>query len=189
MVIKSNSAMSLYKSRSLKRILFVSPFLILLSWLSLREIQAFTTKPQIIFVLGGNVVREVAGAQLAKANPDLPIWVSSGSPSNYLTGIFQHAGVNIDRLNLDYQAKDTLTNFTTLADDFKTKKIKNVYLVTSTAHMRRAYLIGEIVFGSRGIVMRPFFVQTNERSESWKKSIRDVFRAFLWLSTGKTISK
>jgi uncharacterized SAM-binding protein YcdF (DUF218 family) len=183
---KLDSPLSLRKKKSVLRLLAISPLLILFCWCGSRAIKARIGRPQIIFVLGGDQQREKDAAQLALHNPDLPIWVSSGSPSNHVRKIFRHAGVNLNRLHLDNQAEDTLENFTTLVDQFKARKINNVYLVTSSSHMTRAYLIGEIVFGSRGIVMRPVFVQTNDKGDYPIKSIRDVLRAIWWLSTGST---
>ncbi len=183
---KLDSPLSLRKKKSVLGLLAISPLLILFCWCGARAIKARISRPQIIFVLGGDQQREKDAAQLALYNPDLPIWVSSGSPGNYVRKIFRHAGVNLNRLHLDNQAEDTLENFTTLVDQFKARKINNVYLVTSSSHMTRAYLIGEIVFGSRGIVMRPVFVQTNDKGDYPIKSIRDVLRAIWWLSTGST---
>lgn len=203
---KLDSPLSLRKKKSVLGLLAISPLLILIlfCWCRARAIKARISRPQIIFVLGGDQQREKDAAQLALYNPDLPIWVSSGSPGNYVRKIFRHAGVNLNRLHLDNQAEDTLENFTTLVDQFKARKINNVYLVTSSSHMTRAYLIGEIVFGSRGIVMRPVFVQTNDKGDypiksirdvpiksiidvlRAIKSIRDVLRAIWWLSTGST---
>jgi uncharacterized SAM-binding protein YcdF (DUF218 family) len=183
---KLDSPLSLRKKKSVLGLLAISPLLILFCWCGARAIKARISRPQIIFVLGGDQQREKDAAQLALYNPDLPIWVSSGSPGNYVRKIFRHAGVNLNRLHLDNQAEDTLENFTTLVDQFKARKINNVYLVTSSSHMTRAYLIGEIVFGSRGIVMRPVFVQTNDKGDYPIKSIRDALRAIWWLSTGST---
>ena len=183
---KLDSPLSLRKKKSVLGLLAISPLLILFCWCGARAIKARISRPQIIFVLGGDEQREKDAAQLALYNPDLPIWVSSGSSGNYVRKIFRHAGVNLNRLHLDNQAQDTLENFTTLVDQFKARKINNVYLVTSSSHMTRAYLIGEIVFGSRGIVMRPVFVQTNDKGDYPIKSIRDVLRAIWWLSTGST---
>ena len=46
--------------------------------------------------------------------------------------------------------------------------------------------MGRIIFGSRGIVMRPIAVKTDAEAESNNKYLRDSLRAFLWLTTGRT---
>lgn len=144
------------------------------------------THPQAIFVLGGHEERERWAAKLAQQHPELPIWVSSGSPEGYVKRIFAKAGIPSDRLHLDYRAKDTVTNFTTLVDDLKAKGIRSVYLITSASHMRRASVIGEIVFGSRGIEIEPVIAPSHSPPETWDKSLRDGTRAILWVISGNT---
>jgi uncharacterized SAM-binding protein YcdF (DUF218 family) len=149
-------------------------------------LQSWWIKPEAIFVLGGHADRERLAAKLAKKHPDLPIWVSSGSPESYVSGIFQKEGINPQRLHLNYQARDTVTNFTTLADELKIQGIDSVYLITSDNHMKRARLVGEIVFGSRGIVIKPIAVPSSDPDESIEKLFRDGARAVLWVFTGKS---
>jgi uncharacterized SAM-binding protein YcdF (DUF218 family) len=71
-------------------------------------------------------------------------------------------------------------------DELKAQGIDSVYLVTSDNHLRRAKIIGEIVFGSRGIVIKPVSVPCNQPIEPLEKSLRDGARALLWLTTGDT---
>lgn len=162
----------------LRQVMILLPLLTVGSWWSYKQIQSYLVKPEAILVLGGHEERERFAAHLAAKNPQLPIWVSSGSPSNYVKRIFANAGVNSDRLHLDYKAKDTVTNFTTLVDKLKAQGIDSVYLITSENHMRRARIIGEIVFGSRGIIIKPVAVPSDAPSESWDKCLRDGARAF-----------
>ena len=156
-----------------------------LGWLYL-DLRQQWLKPEAIFVLGGHADRERFAAKLAKEYPELPIWVSSGSPRRYVRKIFKKAGIPPERLHLDYNARDTVTNFTSLADQLKAQGIDSVYLVTSDNHMRRARLVGEIVFGSRGIVIKPVTVPSQSPPEPLEKSLRDGFRAILWIITGST---
>lgn len=154
-----------------------------------KQVRSLET-PQAVLVLGGSsskLERERLAAKLALQYPDLPIWVSSGSTNkNYVTRVFANAGINPQRLHLDYEAKDTVTNFTTLVDDFQFLGINRVYLVTSDYHMRRARLVGEIVLGSRGIDLQPVVVPTKKASETRSKALRDGVRAVLWVITGRT---
>ncbi|MEG3436952.1 YdcF family protein [Pannus brasiliensis CCIBt3594] len=191
MILKGNSSRerSETKARSGKRRLFkwlALPLAIgALGW-GYHDLQQYWVKPEAIFVLGGHEDRERFAAKLARKYPDLPIWVSSGSPRPYVKKIFQHAGISLDRLHLDYRAKDTVTNFTTLADELKAQGIDSVYLVTSENHMGRARLVGEIIFGSRGITLKPVSVPSKSPDEPIEKRLRDSARAILWVTTGST---
>ena len=162
------------------------PLLALGSWFAYKQLQTYFVQPEAIFVLGGHEDRERFAAQLALTHPNLPVWVSSGSPQGYVTKIFTNAGVNRDRLHLDYQAKDTVTNFTTLVQTFKSQGIDSVYLITSDNHMNRARVIGEIVFGTQGIIIKPMAVPSHHSPEPLEKIVRDGGRSLLWLLTGKT---
>jgi uncharacterized SAM-binding protein YcdF (DUF218 family) len=150
------------------------------------QLDGYLNPPQAILVLGGATEREIYAAQLAQEHPDLPIWVSSGSNREYSEWVFAEAGIDPARLNLDFRAVDTVTNFTTLADEFKASDIRNLYLITSDYHMRRARLIGSIVLGSRGIHFRALEVTSARSPESVEKAIRDGARAVLWVMTGRT---
>ncbi len=145
--------------------------------------------PQAILVLGGAPSREKFAAQFALSHPRLPIWVSSGSPEEYASYVFDRAGVSRDRIHLDYRAVDTVTNFTTLVDDLQARKITDIYVITADYHMPRAQVIGGIILGSRGIKMHPVKIPSNANSELADKSIRDGLRSVFWLFTGSTLNK
>ena len=174
------------KSKNKKLRLFLLSFMTVCLWFSYKQVRSHLVQPEALFVLGGHEERECFAAKLAQKYPHLPIWVSSGSPEDYAQRIFAKAGIEDDRLHLDYQASDTVTNFTSLVDELKAQGIDSVYLITSENHMPRARLIGEIVFGSRGIIIKPVAVPSDSPPESIKKSLRDGARAILWLTTGHT---
>jgi uncharacterized SAM-binding protein YcdF (DUF218 family) len=109
--------------------------------------------------------------------------VSSGSPEAYAQRVFARAGIKKSRVHLDYQAVDTVTNFTTLVDQFQAEGIRSIYLITSDDHMRRARVIGDIVFGSRGIAIKSVPVPSGREPEPTEKCLRDGARAILWVST------
>lgn len=142
--------------------------------------------PQALLVLGGAIEREEFAAKFASGHPELEIWVSGGSNIEYAEWIFAQAGIESDRVHLDYRAVDTVTNFTTLVDKLRSRGITSIYLVTSDDHMRRASIIGEIVLGSRGIGFKPLSVPSGREPEPIEKAIRDGARAFFWLATGHT---
>ena len=93
--------------------------------------------PQMILVLGGDVERERVAADLA-ARDGLPVLVSGGSNPEYAHWLFGRQGLDHGRVQLDYRATDTLTNFTSIVDELKRAKVRHVLLVTSSDHMQRA---------------------------------------------------
>lgn len=161
--------------------------MLLLLWLGQRQVKAQFSRPQAALVLGGASEREWFAAEFAQAHPDLEIWVSSGSNPEYAEWVFQSTNVPLERVRLDYQAVDTVTNFTTLVDDLQAAGITNIYLITSDYHMRRANIIGQIVLGSRGITFRSVEVpSTAAAPETMVRGLRDGARALLWVFTGRT---
>jgi uncharacterized SAM-binding protein YcdF (DUF218 family) len=167
----------------MKRLLLGVAFLPLL-WAGYRFMSGSFKHPQAILVLGGDTRREDFAAHFAHQHPELPVWVSGGSNPEYTEGVFGDAGIAPDKLHLDRAAVDTVTNFTTLADQLKHRGIDSVYLITSDYHMGRAQIIGEIVFGSRGIDIKPVVVPSQQQPEPFIKSLRDGARAILWVTTG-----
>ena len=142
--------------------------------------------PQAILTLGGSPDREIFTAQFAQINPSLDIWVSTGIPIEQAQQIFQTAGISKQRVNLDRRAVDTVTNFTTLVEDFKQENIKHIYLITSSFHMSRAKAIATIVLGSQGITFTPLPVPSQKKFEPKIEIVRDSCRSFFWLVTGRT---
>ncbi|NJL47724.1 MAG: YdcF family protein [Leptolyngbyaceae cyanobacterium SM2_5_2] len=153
--------------------------------LHLAEVSA--PAPQAILVLGGGSGREEAAAQLAAQNPHLEIWVSSGDRlPDAAHAIFRQAGVDPERVHLDYQATDTVTNFTTLVPQFKQHRIQHLYVVTSDFHIPRAAVIGTLVLGHSHMTFTPVAVPSDYSPESWLKLVRDGGRSLLWIATGYT---
>lgn len=159
----------------------------------LADVKHRVPEPQAIFVLGGGKDREKSAALIAQQQPQLEVWVSTGSDAKKIANIFQTVGVSLDRLHLDYRAVDTVTNFTTMVGVFQQQGIKHVYLLTSDFHMRRARAITFFVFGSRGIAYTPIEIADNSNelrlrhlAESPLHIFRDVVRSIVWLLTKRT---
>ncbi len=142
--------------------------------------------PQAILTLGGGRDREIFTAQFAQIHPNLPIWVSAGSPAEIIRQTFRDAGIAETRLYLDRRAVDTVTNFTTLVRDFNREDIKHLYLITSDYHMPRAKAIATVVLGSQGIAFTPVTVPSKGTAESKLRILRDTSRALVWVITGRT---
>ncbi len=143
-------------------------------------------KPQAILILGGGEEREKFTAQFAQNHPSLNIWVSSGISCKKANKIFREAGISEERINLDYRAVDTVTNFTSLVKDFEKLNLKHLYIVTSEFHMPRAKAIATIVLGSHGITYTPVSVLSHLPKESFIHISRDIFRSIFWIITGHT---
>ena len=144
--------------------------------------------PQMILVLGGDVERERVAAELAQRD-GLPVLVSGGSNPEYAHWLFGRQGLDERRVQLDYRATDTLTNFTSIVDELRRAKVRHVLLVTSSDHMERALLVGRMVAGSRGIGLTPVPVSCGDRCEpeGRRKVWGDGLRAALWVVTGRDL--
>jgi uncharacterized SAM-binding protein YcdF (DUF218 family) len=143
----------------------------------------------MILVLGGDAAREQAAARLALRD-GLPVVVSGGTNPEYAHWLFQdRGGLPADRVQLDYRAVDTLSNFTSLVDDLRRAHIRHALLVTSRDHMPRALLVGRIVAGSRGIGLTPVAVPCGQHCmpERRGKVWGDGLRAALWVLTGRDL--
>jgi uncharacterized SAM-binding protein YcdF (DUF218 family) len=151
---------------------------------SATSLSVSTKEPQAILVLGGSPTREKFAAKFALQHPQLPIFVSSGSPEEYAQHVFDLAGIDRSRIHLDYRAVDTVSNFTIMVAEFQKRQITDVYVITSDFHMPRALVIGKIVLGSRGIQMHPVTIPSKVKSENPAKSLRDGLRSVFWLVTG-----
>jgi len=162
--------------------------LVLVSFIPVRLIIARISAPypQAILTLGGDLQREIFTAQFAKMHPNLEILVSSGSPTDQANWAFNVAQIPLEKVHLDRRAVDTVTNFTSLVADFKTRNFQHLYLITADYHMRRAKAIATLVLGSRGIAFTPISIPTDKPVESLLRCVRDILRALLWLLTGRT---
>ncbi len=92
---------------------------------------------------------------------------------------FQAAGISNTRVHIDRRAVDTVTNFTSLIQDFKNRHFQHLYLITSDFHMARSKAIATFVLGSQSIAFTPVSILSNQPSESWFHILRDSGRAIL----------
>jgi uncharacterized SAM-binding protein YcdF (DUF218 family) len=192
--VKSSNKSSKSSANPIKTKLWIGLLLLATPFASLAYLhyqQQFLT-PSLALVLGGAPEREQFAAQFAKRHPEVKIWVSSGSNPEYAEWVFDQAQVPDEQWQLDYQAVDTVTNFTTLVDKLEARDIDEVYLITSDYHMRRASIVAQIVLGSRGISFKPVAIPTEhrpERPETFAREVRDGARSLLWVVTGKNGSE
>ena len=164
--------------------------LLLVGWLAvqLTLAQRQAPTPQAILVLEGQTSRIRFAAQFSGQHPHLPLWVSGNPQGQALNAaIFRQAAVPDSLVHYDGCATDTVTNFTCTVSDFKARRIRHVYLITSDYHMERSLAIAAIVFGSRGIVVTPVALAAPDRTpESPLRTLRDCLRSLVWLATGIT---
>ena len=168
------------------RLFYLSLGILLWSGILYTQRPQATLQPEAILVLGGEPQREQFAAKFARQHPELSIWVSGGSNPEYAEWVFESAKIQPQRVHLDYEAVDTLTNFTTMVAKLEAQNIKSVYLVTSEDHMRRACWIAEVILGSRDIQFEPIAFQSQRPQEPWPKAAFDRGRAMLWVVTGYT---
>lgn len=152
--------------------------------LTIAHLQA--PQPQAILTLGSWLDRELFTAEFAQKHPNLEIWVSSGTGPEFAGPIFRAFNIPESRVHLDRRAVDTVTNFTTLIDEFKSRQIQHLYMITSAYHLPRAKAIATLILGSQGIAFTPVSVPSGEAPESWLRIVRDIGRSLLWIVTGRT---
>ncbi len=157
-----------------------------MGWLAIRLGQAFQRypRPQAIFVLGGHAARYSYALKMAATRPGMEIIVSSGISDGVRRRLATEAGVDPERVTLDLNAVDTLTNFTVMVDLLEARGYGHVYLVTSDHHMRRACAVAWIVLAARGIAFTPVPVAGGVAPETRGHAFRDAVRAFFWLVSG-----
>ncbi|GAX36699.1 YdcF family protein [Nodularia sp. NIES-3585] len=144
--------------------------------------------PQAIFVLGSASERMKFAAKFWQSHQNLDIWISDFAWNlDANRRIFLQSGVPDQKLHLDGRATDTVTNFTTLVEEFAGRDLQNIYLITSDYHMRRSRVIATVVLGSQGIVVTPLAVPSSgEEPESLLRVLRDAGRSLLWIVTNRT---
>jgi uncharacterized SAM-binding protein YcdF (DUF218 family) len=137
-----------------------------------------------IIELGGNNNRLDTALELAKQHPDALIIISSeGYPAGCLAKL-KAAGISKDRFILDYNAWDTVTNFTTTLSIIRKQKIKELYVVTDLFHIPRSKKICETVYFGRGV--KRYYVPHG--SDDHKEILwYDWMRSLIWRTTGYLI--
>jgi uncharacterized SAM-binding protein YcdF (DUF218 family) len=145
---------------------------------------------KLILHLGGGMDRANRCIQLAKEYPNALILVSSegGNPLEY----YSQAGIDPNRVFLDYDAWDTVTNFTHTYERIKKKfNPEEIFVVTHDFHMNRSMKIANAVYFSTGIKLisspsggpNPYGPEYNF-TEPDRLILEDTIRAWIWKLTG-----
>lgn len=138
----------------------------------------------IILELGGNVNRMNKVVELAKVYPDTKIIVSSEGSPDIVVSLLDNAGISRERLLLDYNAWDTVTNFTTTYKLIKSFDPEKLYIVTDKFHMLRSMAIASAVYFLRNVELVPSPYESTHPEEPIKLIIEDFLRAAFWRGTG-----
>ena len=139
---------------------------------------------KVILELGGNINRLDTALELAKEHPDSLIVISSeGDPARCLEKL-KSAGIPKDRFILDYQAWDTVTNFTKTFPIICENKIQELYIVTDLFHIPRCKAICESAYFGKKISRHYVPHGDEKRKESFELILGDTIRTLLWKFTG-----
>ena len=137
---------------------------------------------KLILHLGGGMSRANKCIELANIHPDALIFVSSegGNPLEY----YSQRGVDPNRVFLDYDAWDTVTNFTHTYRRIKKQfRPDKVFVVTHDFHMKRSMRIANAVYWMTGItpIACPAGGGTEPEPENYVRD--DTIRAWVWRLT------
>jgi len=137
---------------------------------------------KLILHLGGGMSRANKCIELANIHPDALIFVSSegGNPLEY----YSQRGVDPNRVFLDYDAWDTVTNFTHTYRRIKKQfRPDKVFVVTHDFHMKRSMRIANAVYWMTGItpIACPAGGRTEPEPENYVRD--DTIRAWVWRLT------
>jgi uncharacterized SAM-binding protein YcdF (DUF218 family) len=138
----------------------------------------------IIFQLGGNSIRASKAAKLAVQYPQAFVVISSEIGDHGLS-YYDAAGVNRDRITVDMQAWDTVTNFTHTYKLLRRLGITRLLVVTDSSHMPRSLAIAEQVWGGRVPIESHPFDDGNGYLEADRAHLKaDKWRGWLWRRLG-----
>jgi uncharacterized SAM-binding protein YcdF (DUF218 family) len=134
----------------------------------------------IILQLGGNTSRAAKAAKLAVQNPKALVVISSEIGDHGLS-FYDAAGVNRDRITIDMQAWDTVTNFTHTYKLLCRLSITRLLVITDSSHMPRSLAIAEQVWGGRVPIEGHNFDDGNAYLKRDLTNLKtDKWRAWLW---------
>jgi uncharacterized SAM-binding protein YcdF (DUF218 family) len=143
----------------------------------------------VIIHLGGDPERIYETIQTAKDNPDALIIISSEGNCLWADQQLQAAGIVRNRYVFDFNAWDTVTNFTETKRWVMRQRPNKLFIVTNEFHMPRSEVIAQCVFWKEGVrVVACPAANRSPRSEAWQLVLGDVARALVWRVTGFLIA-
>ena len=139
----------------------------------------------VIIHLGGDPTRVYETIQTARDNPSALIIVSSEGNPVWVDQQLQAAGISRDRYVFDFNAWDTVTNFTETKRWVMQQRPQKLFVVTNQFHIPRAETIAYCVFWKEGVkVVSCPVADRAPHSESWQLVLGDVVRALVWRLSG-----
>jgi len=160
--------------------------LILIIWLGInwwRLQNVALGKIDAFLVLGGGIHREIYAAQVAIANPNIPILISQGSADPCIYMMFQLQQAPMEKVWLEKCARSTFDNFYFSIPILKQWGVHKIKLITSQSHTPRALWMAKILLSSQGIWVEPDIipdvVAPGNKEEDWKTAI-DLGRSLGW---------
>jgi uncharacterized SAM-binding protein YcdF (DUF218 family) len=144
----------------------------------------------IILHLGGNPLRASKAAELALRYPDATVVISSEGGDHGLS-YYDAAGIDRNRIVIDMQAWDTVTNFTHTYKLLKSLGCSRLFVVTDFFHCYRSSLIALACWGGRvPFYMVPYSDSVLESDEAlgWADFARTLcWRFFSLVFFSKTV--
>ena len=110
---------------------------------------------KIIIELGGSPHRLNKAIEIYRKNPDALILISSESNPRLCVDMLNKAGIPRDKYIFDFNAWDTITNFTQTYKFIRSKDTKKLFIVTDRFHMRRSMTIAKNVYLFTGVKLIP----------------------------------
>lgn len=138
----------------------------------------------------GQAARSLATSGVLGVLTDRTVPVYASSPASDVPAACRAAGgaaATSERIAVDTQAVDTVSNFTTLAPLLYGTMVEHVLVLTSGWHAKRAAHVATVVLGDAcGIAFTVAGLPSSAKvpDEGWLKCLRDELRAHLWLVTG-----
>ena len=153
----------------------------------LQTTKVFPKSDTVIIHLGGNWNRIDKTIELAAANPEAVIVVSSEGNLATVIDRLDSAGVSRDRYIIDFKAWDTVTNFALTYDLIKNQIGANrLLVVTDMFHIERSMIIATKIYYLTGVKLEshPYMGGDLARKEDLQNKLGDGLRVILWRFTG-----
>lgn len=143
---------------------------------------------KIILELGGSPHRLYKAIEIYKKNLDAIILISSESSPQTCLNILMNAGVPYSKIFFNFDAWDTVTNFTLTFPLINQAEAKKLFVVTDRFHMDRAMTIANTVYFGTGVDTIPCESLDGDlsRKESSSQIFNNFLRALTWKVFGYT---
>jgi hypothetical protein len=141
----------------------------------------------IIIELGGNPRRLNKAIEVYRQHPDALILISSECCPELCVNMLKAGNVPEANYIFDFNAWDTVTNFTETYNFVRSKRAKKLFIVTDKFHMRRSIAIATVVYFLTGVELIPCESLEGDlsRTEPDAQVVNAFFRALAWKLFGR----